>query len=624
MPSAMNAAVRSSCATWTSRSSRGRQGERHRRAARAGRDHGVAQSHGDPLVDERRAERDLYVGRRHGGQRYGRILGVVLPTVSVEIWSDVVCPWCYIGKRRFETAVEQLRDEVQIEVVFRAVPARPHRVARQVDAGEGRVREEVRRPRARRRRSSTRSRQSPPTEGLDFHMERALRANTLLAHRLLWLAEATGHQYALKERLLQAYFVDGLDVGDPDVLADCAGGRRDAARRRASRSSTATTASARCSRSSRSPPRPRSPRCRRSSSTASGRSPARRTPTRSSTSSAGCSSAATPRRRDAWHRSAVATARRPARRRGGGPGRGTAAGVPPRLHADRQLVEADRRALRATRATSAVVVDLPGHGESANVRADLRRTADMIAAIGGPATYVGYSLGGRAALHVALMYPNLVQRSSLIGANPGIDDEDERARRRDSDDDLAEHLRGRRASRRSCSEWVALPLFGGLPRSARWRWPTASATPSRAWRAACAWRAPGAQGSLWPRLRELNMPVLAMAGANDAKFAAIAQQIADSVPRGECVIVPGAAHCRAPRATGGRDGRGRRVAHPPPALVGPPAGGGELDARHAIGEERHAEHEPDDAEHVPGHGHAPVAVAHPGNCRCPSSPGART
>jgi predicted DsbA family dithiol-disulfide isomerase len=54
-------------------------------------------------------------------------------------------------------------------------------------------------------------------------MERALRANTLHAHRLLWLAEATGHQYALKERLLKAYFVDGLDVGDPDVLATCAG-----------------------------------------------------------------------------------------------------------------------------------------------------------------------------------------------------------------------------------------------------------------------------------------------------------------------------------------------------------------------------------------------------------------
>jgi len=58
--------------------------------------------------------------------------------------------------------------------------------------------------------------------GIHFRMDRALRANTLLAHRLLWLAEASGHQLALKERLLQAYFCDGLDVGDTDVLAQCA------------------------------------------------------------------------------------------------------------------------------------------------------------------------------------------------------------------------------------------------------------------------------------------------------------------------------------------------------------------------------------------------------------------
>jgi predicted DsbA family dithiol-disulfide isomerase len=61
------------------------------------------------------------------------------------------------------------------------------------------------------------------SEGLEFRMDRALRANTLLAHRLLWLAQATGQQGALKERLLRAYFHDGLDVGDPEVLAECAG-----------------------------------------------------------------------------------------------------------------------------------------------------------------------------------------------------------------------------------------------------------------------------------------------------------------------------------------------------------------------------------------------------------------
>ena len=71
-----------------------------------------------------------------------------------------------------------------------------------------------------------------------------------------------------------------------------------------------------------------------------------------------------------------------------------------------------------------VVIDLPGHGGSGSVRADLRRTADMAVEIGHRATWVGYSLGGRAALHVALMYPHLVRSLVLIGANPGIDDEE--------------------------------------------------------------------------------------------------------------------------------------------------------------------------------------------------------
>jgi predicted DsbA family dithiol-disulfide isomerase len=53
-------------------------------------------------------------------------------------------------------------------------------------------------------------------------MDRALRANTLLSHRLLGFAKTTGHQIPLEERLFQAYFIDGLDIGDPDVLARCA------------------------------------------------------------------------------------------------------------------------------------------------------------------------------------------------------------------------------------------------------------------------------------------------------------------------------------------------------------------------------------------------------------------
>lgn len=141
--------------------------------------------------------------------------------MNVEIWSDVVCPWCYIGKRRFETAVELLKDEADIEVVFR-----PYQLDPTASPGKSAP---VKEAYAKKFGGPERAEQIighvtavAAQEGLDFHMEKALRANTLLAHRLLWLAEATGHQYALKERLLQAYFVDGLDVGDPDVLADCA------------------------------------------------------------------------------------------------------------------------------------------------------------------------------------------------------------------------------------------------------------------------------------------------------------------------------------------------------------------------------------------------------------------
>jgi predicted DsbA family dithiol-disulfide isomerase len=139
----------------------------------------------------------------------------------VEIWSDVVCPWCYIGKRRFEKAVELLRDEVQFEVVFR-----PYQLDPTASPGKAAP---VRDAYARKFGGPERADQIlaqvtsvAAAEGIEFHMEKALRANTLLSHRLLWLSEATGHQYALKERLLQAYFVDGLNVGDPEVLAECA------------------------------------------------------------------------------------------------------------------------------------------------------------------------------------------------------------------------------------------------------------------------------------------------------------------------------------------------------------------------------------------------------------------
>jgi predicted DsbA family dithiol-disulfide isomerase len=145
----------------------------------------------------------------------------VRPRVEVEIWSDVVCPWCYIGKRRFEAALAQITDEIDVDVAFK-----PFQLDPTASPGKaGPVIEAYARKFGSRERAQEiidHVTEVAAESGLEFRLDRALRANTLLAHRLLWLAETKGRQIAMNERLLKAYFMDGLDIGDPDVLADCA------------------------------------------------------------------------------------------------------------------------------------------------------------------------------------------------------------------------------------------------------------------------------------------------------------------------------------------------------------------------------------------------------------------
>ncbi len=187
-----------------------------------------------------------------------------------------------------------------------------------------------------------------------------------------------------------------------------------------------------------------------------------------------------------------------------------------------------------------VIVDMPGHGDSANVRADLRRSADMLATVGGAGTYIGYSMGGRVALHTALMYPHLVKRLALIGANPGIDDDDARAERRSSDDALAEHIVEVGVDA-FLDEWIQQPLFGGAPLSPEDRTDRLRNTPEGLANS-LRFAGTGAQGSLWPRLRELTMPVLVLAGSSDEKFIAIGEQLVDAVREGKFVPIADAAH----------------------------------------------------------------------------------
>jgi 2-succinyl-6-hydroxy-2,4-cyclohexadiene-1-carboxylate synthase len=197
----------------------------------------------------------------------------------------------------------------------------------------------------------------------------------------------------------------------------------------------------------------------------------------------------------------------------------------------------------------AIVVDAPGHGESANVRADLRRGADMLTALCGFGVYVGYSLGGRLCMHAALMYPHLVRGLAVVGASPGIADESERADRRASDNQLADHIIDVGVDA-FLDEWMAEPLFAGMGLDDEQRADRLRNTPEGL-ASSLRHAGTGAQGSLWPRLREMNMPVLTIAGELDHKFAAIGRQVAASVPEGESVEIPGvghAAHLQDPEA----------------------------------------------------------------------------
>jgi predicted DsbA family dithiol-disulfide isomerase len=144
------------------------------------------------------------------------------PTVQVEIWSDVVCPWCAIGKRRFETALASFEHAGGVEVRYRSFeldPTTPRRVT--VDA-TARLAEKYGVPLAEAQRMQQRVVDAAAAEGLDFRLDIAQQGNTVDAHRLLHLAADRGLQADLKERLLLAYFTQGEPIGEPATLVKLA------------------------------------------------------------------------------------------------------------------------------------------------------------------------------------------------------------------------------------------------------------------------------------------------------------------------------------------------------------------------------------------------------------------
>ena len=189
-------------------------------------------------------------------------------------------------------------------------------------------------------------------------------------------------------------------------------------------------------------------------------------------------------------------------------------------------------------------MDIRGHGA-----ASMRRPVTLQAVIGDVAKLApprfdlcGYSMGGRLALHVALALGPRVARLVLIGASPGLDNPQERARRRGADEQLAVSIE-RSTIEQFVRGWERNPLLAGLPP------PVAAAVRADRLRntpdgLACALRGLGTGGlpSLWDRLGELAVPVTLVVGERDHKFREIAGRMAERIPETRVEVVPGAGH----------------------------------------------------------------------------------
>jgi predicted DsbA family dithiol-disulfide isomerase len=140
--------------------------------------------------------------------------------MQVEIWSDVVCPWCYLGKRRFEAALESFDHGADVDVVYRSFELDPTAsrddTEPMIDVLAGKYGMTVAQAADAQRQMTERA----AADGLEFHMDGLRRGNTRDAHRLLHLAKAVGLQAELTERLHRAYFTEQRSVFDHDGLLE--------------------------------------------------------------------------------------------------------------------------------------------------------------------------------------------------------------------------------------------------------------------------------------------------------------------------------------------------------------------------------------------------------------------
>ena len=139
----------------------------------------------------------------------------------VEIYSDVICPWCYIGQHQFGEALARTPHATGIQVAWRAYQLDPRARREPMPVWDAYVRKFGGEERA--AAVFARLTSAAAGVGLELRLDRALRVNTFDAHRLVWFAgDATDRQWDLEQRLMEAYFVEGRNVADHATLVELA------------------------------------------------------------------------------------------------------------------------------------------------------------------------------------------------------------------------------------------------------------------------------------------------------------------------------------------------------------------------------------------------------------------
>lgn len=138
--------------------------------------------------------------------------------MRIDIWSDVVCPWCYVGKRRFEKALDAFPHRDEVEVVWHSFQLDPSAPARPTETATQMLSRKYGMSPAEAAQAQSQVIALAAAEGMEWQHEQSLHLNTLDAHRLLHLAARSGRQEALKEALLHAYFGEARNLADHEEL----------------------------------------------------------------------------------------------------------------------------------------------------------------------------------------------------------------------------------------------------------------------------------------------------------------------------------------------------------------------------------------------------------------------